>query len=428
MRDIAVFHPGTQHSHETALAFQRAGRLAWLATEIFYDEDRFPYRFLAHLPRATRERLKWELKRRHHPDIDPSLVRTFGVWEWIERASMRAGLRTVEHYANEWGNARFGRRVAKMAKRDGVAWLWGFDTSSLTAFVGAKRAGIRCVLEHTIGYPRLWNRLLSEERARIDAAFDPYPRPYPESDLARVDREIDLADRIVCGSTFVRDTMIAGGISGHKIAVIPSGADARRFHLTEQSPAGQTRLLFVGHFGLRKGAWYLLEALRRLEHVPGLTVTVLGKRTVPLEFVSNIRIPIQFIGHQPKHLMPLLYRYGDVLVLPTLFEGSAITVYEALAAGLPVITTPNAGSVVRDGEEGFIIPPRDADALADRIERLHRDHRLRVEMSVRARARALEYTWDRYGQELVRMMSSLETGLAASPCDTFAGREARVSV
>lgn len=408
MRDIAVFHPGTQHSHETALAFQRAGRLAWFATEIFYDQGRLPYRLIKYLPDRAQTRVNWELQRRYHPDLDPRLVRTFGLWEWIERASMRAGFRTVEHYANEWGNASFGRRVAAMAQRDGVAWLWGFDTSSLTAFTDARRAGIRCVLEQTVGYPRLWNRILTEERARTDLSFDTYPRPYPEADLARVDRELTLADRIVCGSTFVRDTIVEGGIPPEKIAVVPSGVDAVRFEVTRQSPPGETRLLFVGHFGLRKGAWYLLEALRRLGAVHGLSLTVLGKRTVPERHLAGLRIPVRFISHQPKHQMTRLYQQGDVLVLPTLFEGSAITVYEALAAGLPVVTTPNAGSVVRDGEEGFIVPIRDADALADRIERLHGDYRLRCDMAARARARAFAFSWQRYEHEVVSLMSAID--------------------
>jgi glycosyltransferase involved in cell wall biosynthesis len=407
MRDIAVFHPGTQHSHETALAFQRAGRLAWFATEIFYDEARLPYRLTKYLPTGTRARIRWELQRRYHPQLDPQLVRTLGTWEWIERASMRAGLRTLEHYANEWGNARFGRRVAQMAKRDRIAWLWGFDTSSLTAFVEARREGIGCVLEHTIGYPRLWNRLLTEERAQTDPHFDPYPRPYPEADLARVDRELALADRVVCGSPFVRDTMIDGGIPEHKIAVVPSGVDADQFRVTRQSPPGRTRLMFVGHFGMRKGAWYLIEALNRLGAVPGLSLTVLGKRTVADRYLAKVRIPITFIGHQPKHQMPSLYEHGDVLLLPTLFEGSAITTYEALAAGLPVITTPNAGSVVRDGEDGFIVPIRDAEALAHGIERLHRDPALRIDMASRARARAREFPWRRYEAGVISVMSQL---------------------
>ena len=98
-----------------------------------------------------------------------------------------------------------------MAVRDGVDCLWGCDTSSLNAFRIARAHGIPCVLEQTIGHPRAWNRILIEERERTPPDFDPYPRPYPEADLARVDEEIALADHVCCGSPFVQSTLIEWG-------------------------------------------------------------------------------------------------------------------------------------------------------------------------------------------------------------------------
>ena len=111
---VGVFHPGSQHAYETALAFQDAGWLSWFATSIFFDPARWPYSALRFVPAATRKRLELEFKRRYHPKLQPSLVRTLGVWEWLERLSMRAGFRTLEHYANEWGNVRFGLQVARL--------------------------------------------------------------------------------------------------------------------------------------------------------------------------------------------------------------------------------------------------------------------------------------------------------------------------
>jgi glycosyltransferase involved in cell wall biosynthesis len=81
--------------------------------------------------------------------------------------------------------------------------------------------------------------------------------------------------------------------------------------------------------------------------------------------------------------------------------------YEALACGLPVVTTPNAGSVVRDGVEGFVAPVRDSAALADRIEQIVADRSLRDRLSRNARARASEFTWERYGERLVGALQGL---------------------
>jgi glycosyltransferase involved in cell wall biosynthesis len=401
---VAVFHPGTQHSYETALGFQRAGELAWYATEIFYDPLRFPYRLIRLLPRALQDKATAEFRRRYNPHLDPALVRTFGIWEWIERASMRVGLRRVEHYANEWGNRRFGSRVGAMAVRDGVECVWGCDTSSRNAFRIAKAHGIRCVLEQTIGHPRAWNRILTDEREQMPADFDSYPRPYPEADLARVDEEIALADHVCCGSAFVKSTMSEWGVPGLKVSVIPYGVRAKNFTPADapRTDAG-LRLLFVGHFGMRKGAWYLLQAMARLKHLRGLTLTMIGKQTVGARYLAPVASMIQTLAHTPRAQMPAIYHAADVLVLPSLFEGSAGATYEALASGLPVITTPNTGSIVRDGVDGLIVPARDVEALAERIEQLYGDVRLRHAMATQARERALQFPWERYQQACVRV-------------------------
>jgi glycosyltransferase involved in cell wall biosynthesis len=92
---------------------------------------------------------------------------------------------------------------------------------------------------------------------------------------------------------------------------------------------------------------------------------------------------------------------ADVFVFPTLADSFAMTHLEALACGLPVITTRNCGSVVRDGVDGFVVPIRDPAALAERIQQLLEDRALRHRMSVNARERAREFTWARYGERLI---------------------------
>lgn len=402
---VAVFHPGVQHAYETALAFQAADQLAWFATSIFYVPNRWPYRAAAFVPQRVRDRLESEFRRRFDPDLDPARVRTFGLAEWIERASMRLGLRRFEHYANELGNSAFARRVGRLAAAEQVDVLWGYDTASLGAFRRAKRSGIHCILEQTIGHPRVWNRILTEERERVGVAFDPYPRSYPEKDLAKVEGELALADRVVCGSEFVRQTLLDQGVPLGHISVVALGTIGRPIAPVRSGAGDELRLLFAGHFGIRKGAWYLLEAMRLLKDDRRITLTIVGKRTVPDSFLAPFGGRIRTIPHVPRHTMARIYERADVLVLPTLFEGSAVTIFEALASGLPVITTPNAGSVVRDGIEGFVVPIRDAAALAARIAELDADRGLLATMRVAARGRANEFPWTAYRQTIVRLVN-----------------------
>jgi glycosyltransferase involved in cell wall biosynthesis len=107
--------------------------------------------------------------------------------------------------------------------------------------------------------------------------------------------------------------------------------------------------------------------------------------------------------------MPARMAAADVFVFPSLFEGSAVVTYEALACGLPGIVTPDAGSVVRDGVDGFLVPPRDVETLAARMERLGADPALRAALAASARARALEFDWPRYHAALITAVDAART-------------------
>ena len=99
---------------------------------------------------------------------------------------------------------------------------------------------------------------------------------------------------------------------------------------------------------------------------------------------------------------------ADVFVFPSLFEGSAVVTYEALACGLPCVVTPAAGSVVRDGVEGFLVEPRDVNGLAQRMEQLGGSPQDRARMSTKARSRALEFDWPRYHNGVVNAIEQLK--------------------
>jgi glycosyltransferase involved in cell wall biosynthesis len=132
---------------------------------------------------------------------------------------------------------------------------------------------------------------------------------------------------------------------------------------------------------------------------------MVGTLAVTLQTQAQLREHLELIGRVPRNEVRQHFEWADVFLLPSVCEGSATVSYEALAYGLPVICTPNTGSVVRDGVDGFIIPMRDVDAIQDRLERLASDIDLRVYMSAKARERAEEFTLAAYGRRLVSALS-----------------------
>ena len=117
---------------------------------------------------------------------------------------------------------------------------------------------------------------------------------------------------------------------------------------------------------------------------------------------------LNFLGRIPRTEMAREFAAADVFVLPSLAEGSAEVTYEALACGLPVVTTRAAGSVVRDGIEGRLVPERDAATLAAAIVEIVDDREKRDRMAAAARERAKEFTWERYGERLVAALQQFE--------------------
>jgi glycosyltransferase involved in cell wall biosynthesis len=208
-------------------------------------------------------------------------------------------------------------------------------------------------------------------------------------------RDIALADQVAVPSDHIADVLQSHGMERDRISVIPYAADCRRFRPVAKNDQSTCTFLFAGGITQRKGIKYLLEAWRMIQR-PGWKLQLLGplpRNTAPLTPYLDL---VETLGRVSHAEMPARMAAANVFVFPSLFEGSAVVTYEALACGLASVVTPGAGSVVRDGVEGFVVPPRDVEALADRMQRLGRDPGLRARMARAARARALEYDWPRY--------------------------------
>jgi glycosyltransferase involved in cell wall biosynthesis len=213
-------------------------------------------------------------------------------------------------------------------------------------------------------------------------------------------------DFYICPSEAVRDDLVQNRkVASERTAVIPYGMDPRWLELEPRPQAG--RVLFVGTAELRKGIHYLARAAEML-HADG--------RNYEFRVVGNVSDRVRrqavcrnltFIGRVPRNRIAEEYQQADVFVLPSLAEGSAEVTYEALAAGIPVIATPEVGSVVRNGVEGRIIPSRDPNAAAVAIAEIVQDRERRERMSRAAWQRATEFTWECYGDRLVSVLMSL---------------------
>jgi len=385
---LIVAHPDTQHSVWAARGLRRAGMLRFLLTSVSLRRPRWLDPVLRGVAPGMRERLA---QHRGHADFSAEELRVFPLHFLASRLGVQSW--TV-------GKAWFGSHAGRLGVRERCGVL-AFNTNALETFRMLKRAGLPCILDQSIARHRWANQAVQEERD----AFPEWGESWSASEpcMDQEDEELALADLVLCGSRFCASTVAGAGVPEGRIGVAEYGTDTNVFSPSpDPRPDAPIRLLFVGTLTLRKGIHYLLEAVKRLERL-GVHLTVVGSRSVRLEAFEPYSGMLDRLSFHLHDRMPDLYRAHDIYVFPSLVEGSSLSIYEALASGLPVITTPNAGSIVRDRVEGLIIPPRDVDALAGAIETLVRDPGLRVEMGQAARRRALECgDWRHYGERLVR--------------------------
>lgn len=385
-----------------ALALAQSGYL-FRYVRRYANKDRLWEKAISHIP-GFGNRYKHTLGRRHLPaGLNSDLVAMAGVIEDFSAAIVsRMGI-----FPNEtrmrWASDILARRDIRLARAgqqlaSHVKAVIANPVVGLPSFKIVKANGGKAILNYPIAHHNYATRLLQEE-ARREPEFATTLATHHVSDelAATVDAECRLADRILVGSTFVRDSFVEEGIPAEKLAIVPYGTRVTLFKPPQNDRAdGNFRVLFVGQIGQRKGIAYLLRAFKTFKG-PGTELTLVGNfvnSALPFEPYRDI---FTHIPHVPHDVLKEIYFRSDVFVFPTLLEGMPLVVIEAMAAGLPVIVTPNGPSdIVRDGIEGFVVPIRDEKAILDRLEYLRSHPEERKAMGSRARERALLYTWDTY--------------------------------
>ncbi|ABK19014.1 glycosyl transferase, group 1 [Syntrophobacter fumaroxidans MPOB] len=316
-------------------------------------------------------------------------------------------------------NRRFNELVIGkgFGSADGV---YVFNGAGLEVLKEAKRLGLFRVLDQTSAPMRHDAELLISESERwpdwsteADSIYNWLPM------AEREEEEWQLADRIICGSEYVAEGIRVLGGPAKKSRVVPYPCDhgmqpPATEHVTpaekQEKRCGQrsnnlmqsrTRstaglhILFAGTLNLRKGLPYLHEAIR-LFGAGRAKWRIVGPPAISRQALAMLGRVAEVRGAVPRSEMVEHYAWADILVLPTISEGSANVCYEALARAVPVITTPNAGSIVRDMIDGFIVPVRSPASIAEKLALLEGNPSLLQEMSLRALERSREFTVNTY--------------------------------
>jgi glycosyltransferase involved in cell wall biosynthesis len=256
---------------------------------------------------------------------------------------------------------------------------------------------------------RVQHRILSEEHDRWGL-----PRPKEAAGVIERDEAIyALADAITVPSSFSKRTFLEMGVPAEKLHVIPYGVRLEQFRRSVLPPdiGRRFEVIFAGQVSLRKGIPYLLEAFARVQH-PHKRLRLMGKASAQFrQFLQRFPLEsVEFVGPVPQAELATIMGSSHVLVLPSVEDGFGLVMNQAMACGCPVIASTSTGGddLFSDGEEGFIVPPRDVDALAQRLQRLVDEPGLQQLFSERAMASTHKVGgWDKYGDRWEALLHAL---------------------
>jgi hypothetical protein len=411
----------------TVVVSQLGARMHYAVPRIFASEKQLAHfytdicatnswpRLVNNIPRNLLPSSVKRLVGRVPNGVAPELISTFpgfGLRSAVRRLRLANVIEETQHAV--WAGSEFSRLVASSGFH-GAAGLYAFAGDALEQMVAAKQEGMWTAVEQMIAPREVVEELVRSEQQR----FPDWAGPHTDNQFAQAfaDREKaewELADIIVCPSEFVRRNVIARGGRAERCVVVPYGIDSQYPPQDIIRIGGPLRVLTVGQVGLRKGSPYVAEAARLLG--PSAIFRMAGPSSLPDRVAAQLSKHVELRGIVPRAEMAAEYEWADVFLLPSICEGSATAIYEALAAGLPVVCTENAGSVVRDGIDGFIVPIRDSEAIAKAIATLANNVGMRAAMSESAVERAADFTVKRYGKRLLAALSVLPEQRRAPEC------------
>jgi len=305
-----------------------------------------------------------------------------------------------------------GQRAGELASRRGAALLSYsyYGHSAFSHYVGAEPR----ILFQLHPHPARVRDILQRERALHPECASSLDKEWelalPTEDFNRLVHECDMAQQWLVASTFSKRTLVESGLPSENIHVIPYGTDLDRFrpHGRERSTGRPLQLLFVGSLGQRKGITYLLDAVASLP--PGsVELTMCGRPVDDMRLLAESKAPLRVLPSISAEGLVAAYQEADVFVFPSLAEGFGHVLLEAMASGLPVISTTStaAPDLISHGREGYVVAPGNSQSLADHISLFIGNPEKTKNFGTAARARAEFFTWERFRKRVAQVVDHI---------------------
>lgn len=412
MPKIVLIHPTSNpFARNAALAISELGMLSAVVTTFAYNSSSLD-NYLGRAIKNLLPTLEQELGRRTWVAPSGSTIHQYP-WQEILRmffakTGLGGDLGIADKDLTDWMIASFDRHVAKhhlQKNRQNISAIYAYEDGAADTFLEAKQRHIFCFYDLPIAFHLTSRRIQTEEAELFPELAATMPAVQePEWKIERKNREVELADRIFVASSFTQRSLLDIGVPAAKISIIPYGAPIEYF----QPHPKQDRIfraMFAGQVGTRKGVHYLLQAWQELSF-PDSELLLVGVNQLPADWLHKYSDRVRMTGSVPHSTLSAYYSSANVFVFPSLVEGFGLVLLEAMACGIPIITTQNTAGpdIITDGLEGFIVPIRDIGALKAKLEWCYTHPQELAEMGRAARLRAEQLTWATYRLKLATVI------------------------
>ncbi|MFT4154363.1 glycosyltransferase family 4 protein [Parafilimonas sp.] len=388
-------------------AFAQEGLLEYFYTTVAGFEDTA---WLQYLVRDIgRRAFKTHLKpfTVTHPwrEICRQLANRTGIYKLTKEEnsvfSIDAVYRSLDRYVS--------KRISKAAGR--ARLIYAYEDGSFYSFAAAKKTGLACVYDLPIAYWKTALKLLMEEAERLPEWKNTLRRSINNSPekLERKTAEMEMADLVIAPSRFVADSVLKE-FSGKKILVSPFGTPlfSEEIKRADLKRNDRLRVLFAGSLGQRKGLADLAKAIQVLNN-RGVELVVMGSRLEKESFYKKHLPAYTYIRPAPHCGALKVMSSCHVLCLPSIVEGRALVMQEAMSRGLPIIITKNTGGedLVKEGETGFVVPVRSPEMIAEKINWFAEHRKFIADMGLAAASHARAYSWEVYGETIIHAIHAM---------------------
>lgn len=384
--DIISFHPGRQHNFEQALQLTNHFKSYKHITSLYFNKEKVrKWNKLA--PQIGR------ILNKRSFEIEKHVIDTYPLPE-IKLLLNRKFFYRTKSLEFIRRNELFQKWLIKKYSPPKICI--GFDTASWKVFEEWKGLSF-LILDLSIAIPQ-YKLTLAKEYGMNEE----FTKNFTKNDFDTYEiysKEIELADLILCGSEFVKKSCISVGIDENKLEVLPYGTNLEKFSNENIQPNTEiVKVAFIGFVNHRKGVDVLLKAWKKISELhSNAELHFYGRLEMDLpEKLNNVF----FHGFLDQDLLISELRGGHISVLPTFFEGSSLAIYQSMALGLAVVTTENSGSIIKDHQNGLVIPYGSVEELIKCLNQLITDKYFRTSLAKNAQRDIQEYTWDEYGRKL----------------------------